>query len=187
MSSKGIRNKAAVYPINAGDTSHIHVCHIICDILKERVLCEISEKGKAKFRCPLKALLNNVSTLKTSELHGPTCYQCLWEGVKMKPWKNCASKASLSASKKWLDLPHSFSPFKRWLSVKFPPQKGKPTIRCPLKQIAEGPITTHPRKFHQDANERRCRNIRGHFPGSIWCSGSVVRKRGHNFVRFPWL
>ena len=50
----------------------------------------------------LKALLfNNVFTLKKSELHGPTCYQCLWQGVKMKPWKNCTSKASLSASKEW--------------------------------------------------------------------------------------
>ena len=29
------------------------------------------------FICTLKALINKVSTLKKSELHGPACYQCL--------------------------------------------------------------------------------------------------------------
>ena len=58
------------------------------------------QKGKLKFL--IKALFNiNASTFKTSELHGPTCYQCLWKGVEMKPWKNCTAKASLSASKEW--------------------------------------------------------------------------------------
>ena len=47
----------------------------------------------------LKALFNNVFTLKKSELHGPKWYQCLWYGVKNEALKNCTSKASLSASK----------------------------------------------------------------------------------------
>ena len=50
------------------------------------------QQNTNKQKQALKALFNNVSTVKISELHGPTCYQCLWQGVKMKPWKNCASK-----------------------------------------------------------------------------------------------
>ena len=44
----------------------------------------------------LKGSFNNVK----SDMHGPTCYQCLWYGVILKPSKICASKWSRSASKK---------------------------------------------------------------------------------------
>ena len=56
-----------------------------------------------------KALFNNVSTLKKSEIHGPPCYQCLWYGVKMRPWNKSISK-SISASKKW-----TYRPISDWI------------------------------------------------------------------------
>ena len=52
----------------------------------------------------LKALFNNVSTLKKSELHGPTCYQCLSYGVKMKPWKKLYFKTIIILYSKRLIL-----------------------------------------------------------------------------------
>ena len=62
-----------------------------------------------------KALFNNFFTFKKSELHGPTCYQCLWEGVKMKPWKKLYFKSIIKCFKrvkidKWPDSPYSFFP-----------------------------------------------------------------------------
>ena len=61
----------------------------------------------------LKPLFNNISTLKNSELHVPTCYQCLWSGVQLKPWKNWTSKSIMKCFKevkidKWPDLPLIF-------------------------------------------------------------------------------
>ena len=43
--------------------------------------------------CKWKAF-DSVSTFNKSDLDGPTC--CLWHGVKIKPWKNCTSKASFT-------------------------------------------------------------------------------------------
>ena len=52
----------------------------------------------------LKALFNNVSTSKKSELHGPTCYHAIsvFDKVeKRSPDKIALQKASFSSSKKW--------------------------------------------------------------------------------------
>ena len=63
----------------------------------------------------LKALFNNVFTLKISKLHGPTCNQCMWLGVKMKPWKIFYFKSIIKCFKrvkidKWPDSPYPFPP-----------------------------------------------------------------------------
>ena len=65
--------------------------------------------SESNFTTGLKALFNNVP-LKSSELHGSTCYQCLWYGVNMKQWKKYPSKASL-------DVLHPFCRPKFWSCV----------------------------------------------------------------------
>ena len=39
----------------------------------------------------LKGSFNNVK----SEIHGPTCYQCLWYGVILKPYKSASKSKNL--------------------------------------------------------------------------------------------
>ena len=74
--------------------------------------------------------------LLKSDIHGPTWYQCLWYGVKIKPWKMCTSKASLkehcTQKKIWIHLMQNIfrnqtvknltildNPFKRYDFSKF--------------------------------------------------------------------
>ena len=61
----------------------------------------------AKMSLMLKRIVSHCYHFRKSELHGPTCYHCLWCGVKMKPCKMHFKEVKIY---KLPDLSYSFLP-----------------------------------------------------------------------------
>ena len=85
--------------IDAFNYDMIIMGDLTCDIWKKTVTSQARKLNQIHIYIvyiKLKASFNDVK----SEMHGSTCYHCVWYGVILKPLKNCASKWSWSASKK---------------------------------------------------------------------------------------